>query len=880
MKKPLSSSKKDGIYIYGAREHNLKSLNTFIPRNKVSVVTGLSGSGKSSLVFDTIYAEGQRRYVESLSSYARFFISQMKKPNVDSITGLSPAVAIDQRSINTSPRSTVGTITETDNYLRLLFARLGTPYCTEHQKPLEQTSLEQIAKEIEAWPEGTRFFVLAPVVEGKKGEFMKEFENWLKAGWTRVRVDGEWHELAEYSLLHGHRKLSKRQEHFIDIMVDRLTVDPTLHSRLKESLHKTADLTGGRIKIELMGGTTRGTRRDLGEQNKMYSLHATCPVCLKGFPEMEPRFFSFNNPHGACSMCHGLGYITDQWENSLINDEAMEELEKEEEEAEGHKICPACKGARLNPVVLNVKINNKNIADLSAFSMEKLYNFFQRVKFPAKYKTVAEKILEKIRHDLSFLKQMGLGYLSLNRPMQSLSGGEAQRVRLMSQISSPMIGALYVLDEPSIGLHAQDHERLLQVLFHIRDRGNTVLMVEHDEKSIRSADHIIDMGPLAGQKGGSITAEGTLEDIQSTPHSLTGQYLSGQKKVTSPSKNRQSPKKWLEIQGATGHNLKKANVRIPIGCLIAVTGVSGSGKSTLVMDTLYRAFLKKHGRVSASPLPYKAIKGFDLLDKVVAVNQKPIGRTNRSVPATYVGVMSSIRALMAQVPSARVRGYTQRDFSFNIKGGRCENCQGKGTIKQEMFFLPTDLIPCDICQGRRYSEEILSVFYKGKNIHDILNMNISTARRFFAHHFLIEKELNFLEQVGLGYLTLGQSAITLSGGEAQRIKLTRELARKSASRTLYILDEPTTGLHFQDVENLLFVLKKLRDKGGTVMVIEHHIDIIRSADHVIDLGPGGGDSGGWVVAEGPPEKVARSKKSATAPFLRQALKIHGENPAV
>ena len=873
MKKPaiLSSSKKDGIYIYGAREHNLKSLNTFIPRNKICVVTGLSGSGKSSLVFDTIYAEGQRRYVESLSSYARFFISQMKKPNVDSITGLSPAVAIDQRSINTSPRSTVGTVTETDNYLRLLFARLGTPYCTEHQKPLEQTSIDQIAEEIKRWPKNTAFFVLAPVAEGKKGEFIKEFENWLRAGWTRARVDGEWQELIEYSMIHGTKKLSKRKEHFIDILVDRLTADPTLHPRLKESLKKTADLTGGRIKIELMERKAKEhkTQSSPQAQTKTYSLHTTCPICLKGFPEMEPRLFSFNNPQGACLKCHGLGYITNNWENQMIDEEERQEPEL----AEGKKICSACKGFRLNPFVLNVKIKNKNIAEFSSFSIEQLYNFCQNLKFPTKYKTVAEKILEKIGHDLDFMKQMGLGYLSLNRSMQSLSGGEAQRVRLMSQISSPMIGALYVLDEPSIGLHAKDHERLLQVLFHIRDKGNTVLMVEHDEKSIRSADHIIDMGPLAGQKGGNITAEGTLKDITGSPNSLTGQYLSGQKKITSPSKNNQNPKTWLEIKGATGHNLKGVNVKIPIGCLIAVTGVSGSGKSTLIMDTLYRAFLKKQGRASLPPLPYKTIKGFGFLDKAVAVNQNPIGRTNRSVPATYVGIMSSIRTLMAQVPSARVRGYTQGDFSFNIKGGRCENCHGTGTIKQEMFFLPTDLIPCDICQGRRYSEEILSVFYKGKNIYDILNMNISTARRFFSHHFLIEKELDFLEQVGLGYLTLGQSAATLSGGEAQRIKLTRELARKNTYRTLYILDEPTTGLHFQDIENLLFVLKKLRDKGGTVMVIEHHIDVIKSSDYVIDLGPGGGAEGGQVVAKGPPKKVACSKKSGTAPFLRSALKI-------
>ena len=880
----VRDEKKDGIYVYGAREHNLKSLNVFIPRNKLTVVTGLSGSGKSSLVFDTIYAEGQRRYVESLSSYARFFISQMKKPDVDSIKGLSPAVAIDQRSINTSPRSTVGTVTEIYDYLRLLFAKLGTPYCPEHQKPLQKTSIDQIAKEIMKWPKGTMFFVLSPVAEGQKGEWKKAFERGLLEGGTRARVNGEWIELTQYHQI----KLSKRKRHFIDILMDRLIVDRSLQDRLKESLQKSADLSEGRIKVELMHSLSAQKAKSLPkEKSKVYSLHATCPVCLKGFPVMEPKLFSFNNPKGACPFCHGLGYKIDEWASDNAKEE-REVFEKRPSHSEHKILCPHCQGLRLKPFALNVKIKNKNIAELSAFSIAKLYDFCHNLQFLYKHKVVAEKILEPIQRELSYLKKIGLSYLSLNRSMRSLSGGEAQRIRLISQISSPLIGALYVLDEPSIGLHPKDQDRLLNILFHIRDRGNTILMVEHDEKSIRSADHIIDLGPLAGQKGGHIIAKGSLKDIMRSPKSRTGWYLSGYNtqsvlkgaalygvstsKAGKKQKSKSHFKKWLEIKGAQGYNLKKVNVQIPIGSLTTVTGVSGSGKSTLIMNTLYKALLNNQTASSTQPLPYKDIKGTEFLNKVVAVNQKPIGTNSRSVPATYVGLMSPIRALMAGTPSARVRGWQAKDFSFNVKGGRCENCLGTGQIKQEMFFLPTAVLPCDVCQGRRYSEEILNVCYKGKNIHDILSMEVSMACRFFAHHFLMKRELELLEEVGLGYLTLGQSAVTLSGGEAQRIKLTRELARKSAENTLYILDEPTTGLHFQDVENLLLVLKKLRDKGGTVIVIEQNMDIIKSADYIIDLGPGGGIEGGQVVAKGRPRQVAKSKISATAPFLRLALK--------
>ena len=847
----------DGIYIYGAREHNLKSINTFIPRNKISVVTGLSGSGKSSLVFDTVYAEGQRRYVESLSSYARFFISQMKKPDLDSITGLSPAVAIDQRSISHSPRSTVGTVTEVYDYLRLLFARLGTPYCVEHQKPLEKSSVAQIVKEIMSLPKGTRFFVLAPVAQGKKGEFLREFERFLSAGYTRARVDGKWIELATA------KKLSKRKDHFIDLLIDRLIVEPGFHSRLKESVQKAVDLTEGRIKVEVMGKE--------GEA-KNYSVQATCPICLAGFPELEPKLFSFNNPKGACPECNGLGYLyEEEIEEEIIDADKNISLEKEDV----LKVCPHCEGTRLQPFALSVKIKGKNIAELSSLSMDALHTFCSRLKFPAQYKVVADKILKKINFDLDFLNKMGLGYLSLDRPIRTLSGGEAQRIRLMSQISSPLIGVLYVLDEPSIGLHPKDHDRLLKILFRIRDRGNTVLMVEHDEKTIRSAEHLIDLGPLAGTKGGHVIAEGSVQDIMKSSDSITGHYLSGRKKVPLPDKRQVNKGKILEIRGAAGNNLKKVNVKIPLSCLVGVTGVSGSGKSTLIMDTLYRALLKHFNQYSfIKPCAYQEIRGLDYLDKVVAVNQKPIGRTPRSVPATYVGIMSSIRSLMAQVPAARVRGYTPGDFSFNIKGGRCEQCSGTGQIKQEMLFLPSAVLPCDVCQGRRYSNELLSVLYKGKNINDILNMDISTARKFFAHHRLIQYQLSLLEQVGLGYLTLGQNSMTLSGGEAQRIKLTRELAKKNTSRTLYILDEPTTGLHLKDIEQLIFVLKKLTEKGSTVIVIEHQMDVIKSCDYLIDLGPGGGRHGGKVIATGTPEEVVQSSGSVTAPFLKPVLCRH------
>ena len=851
-----------GIYVSGAREHNLQSVNVWIPRNKITIVTGLSGSGKSSLVFDTIYAEGQRRYVESLSSYARFFIDQMKKPDMDFIIGLSPSVAIDQRSLNTSPRSTVGTVTETYDYLRLLFARLGKAYCMEHGQPLESISVASIADEIMKQQNGTKFFILAPIARGKKGEFVKEFNTFLSTGYTRARVDGQWVDLSSVG------KLSKRKDHFIDVLIDRLIVEPQFYSRLKESLQRASDLTDGYIKVEFMQKNGQSIKKV-----KNYSIHATCPVCFSGFVALEPKLFSFNNPKGACVQCNGLGYVSDEHINEDDVSEEQSDFETEDvEDIFERKKCSVCQGTRLNSFALNVRIKNKNIAELSSMSMEELSRFCASLKFK-KYQLVADKILNKIQQDLEFFSKIGLPYLSLNRSIRTLSGGEAQRIRLMSQISSPLIGVLYILDEPSIGLHPVDHDRLLEILFQLRDRGNTVLMVEHDEKTIRCADHLIDMGPEAGCLGGQVVIEGSVKKVMQSFKSITGTYLSGKRKIPVPAVRRSISKKSLEIKAATGNNLKNINVQIPLGCLVGVTGVSGSGKSTLVMDTIYKALLVElYRNNSVQPAAFKKIKGVNFLDKVVAVNQKPIGRTPRSIPATYIGVMTRIRQLMSLVPESRMSGYTPGDFSFNIKGGRCEHCLGTGQIKQEMLFLPSAVLSCDMCQGRRYSEEILNIRYKGKNIYDILSMDVATACKFFENHSFIKEPLELLKEVGLSYLTLGQSSVTLSGGEAQRIKLTKELAKRNTGKTLYILDEPTTGLHFQDIEQLIYVLKKLVDRGSTVIIIEHQMDVIKSCDYVIDLGPGGGKHGGYVVSQGTPDQVASSRKSVTAPFLKNALK--------
>ena len=857
---PSRPDPKDGIYLYGAREHNLKKVNVFIPRNKMTVVTGLSGSGKSSLVFDTVYAEGQRRYVESLSSYARFFINNLKKPELQSVKGLSPPVAIDQHSLNTSPRSTVGTVTEIYDYLRLLFARLGTPFCVHHQKPLQKNSVEQITKEVMKLKPGFRFFVLAPVARGQKGEFAKEWGRFLSAGFTQARINGQWMSLENPPKLH------KRKDHFIDLLVDRLIVKPEFEDRLKLSLARAVEEGKGFVTIEEVSVSPESQGGRSSPKGRHYCVHGRCPVCGSGFPELEPKLFSFNNPKGACTTCQGLGWLSEG------ETEDRQDQDIQDEDPLLQKICPTCQGGRLNPFALSVRIKNKNIDQLSRMNIADLRVFLKGLKFADRYQTVADKILEKLNIGLQFLEKTGLSYLSLHRPIRTLSGGEAARIRLMSQLSSSLVGVLYILDEPSRGLHPKDHDLLLDVLNEIRDRGNTVLMVEHDEKTIRIADHLIDLGPGAGSQGGYIVEKGTLKEMTASPKSLTGAYLSGRKKITVPGQRYPGRGEELHLMGCKGNNLRNIQVRIPLGCLVGVSGPSGSGKSTLVMDTLYPA-LRQHfyPQEGFSPAPCQKIKGLQFLDKVVAVNQKPIGRTARSIPATYVGIMSVIRVLMSQLPQAKMRGYTPGHFSFNVKGGRCEHCLGTGQIKQEMLFLPSAAYTCEICQGQRYAGDILNIRYRNKNIHDILNMTIRQAARFFENHFLMRRGLKLLEEVGLGYLTLGQSSKTLSGGEAQRIKLTRELSKKNTGRTLYILDEPTTGLHFQDISHLIGVLRKLVSKGSTVVVIEHQMDVIKSCDYVIDLGPGGGLQGGRLMAQGVPEKVALSPQSPTAPYLKQAL---------
>ena len=854
-----SFTETKGIYVSGAREHNLQGINVWIPRNKITVVTGLSGSGKSSLVFDTIYAEGQRRYVESLSSYARFFIAQMKKPDVDFITGLSPSTAIDQSSINSSPRSTVGTTTETYDYLRLLFARLGQPHCIKHNIPLTSVSITSIADEIMKKKPGEKFFVLAPIARGKKGEFTKELAKLSSMGFTRARIDDRWLDLSSSI------KLAKRKDHFIDVLIDRLIVDSDFYSRLLSSLKRSADLAKGHIKIESMQSTKK-------KWTNNYSTFASCPICFSECKTLEPKLFSFNNPKGACPQCKGLGCSPAGFtENSSRHLPLPEEYEDAEELE--NKECSSCQGLRLNAFALSVKIQNKNIAELAGMNVEDLSLFCRQLKFK-KHQFIADAILNKIQENLSFLLNIGLGYLSLDRSIRTVSGGEAQRIRLMSQISSPLIGVLYILDEPSIGLHPRDQDKLLKILFQLRDRGNTVLMVEHDETTILSADHLIDLGPKAGSAGGKVTAVGNFKEILKSPDSITGAYLSGKKTIPVPTaRKKPGRKKILEIKGAEGHNLKKINVQIPLGCLTGITGVSGSGKSTLIIDTLYKALQARlYKNTSVKPAPFNDITGVEFLNRVKAVNQKPIGKTPRSIPATYTGVMTKIRALMALTPAARMRGCQPGDFSFNIKGGRCEHCLGAGQIKQEMLFLPSTVIVCDMCQGRRYGQDILNIKYKGKNIHEILSMNISSACRFFKNHIFIQRPLQLMEEVGLGYLTLGQSSVSLSGGEAQRIKLTKELAGKNTDKTLYILDEPTRGLHFHDVKQLLLVLKKLTAKGGTVIVIEHQMDVIKACDYLIELGPGGGKYGGRITACGTPEQTAHSAQSSTAYFLKQALK--------
>jgi excinuclease ABC subunit A len=884
---PSKSARRDpteGITVKGAREHNLKNIDIFIPRDRITVITGLSGSGKSSLAFDTIFAEGQRRFVESLSTYARQFLDQLKKPEVDSIEGLSPAIAIDQKSISTNPRSTVGTVTEVYDYLRLLFARVGVPHCPTHHIPLEAQTPQEIVDDILKMKSGTKFLLLSPVARGNKGEYMAEFQKWLKKGFTRARVDGQWLELESAN------KLAKNKTHDIDLVIDRLMVDQKFTSRLKESVNLALSMADGLVKVELADG----------KESKTYSIHRSCPQCGHTVPDLEPRLFSFNNPRGACETCNGLGTLDFQevetevssyrgpgegrrnltttkyyYKNRKVSEDADDEDEEDGVDEYKIKVCPDCKGSRLNENARNVLLEGRNITELSELAATDFLNWLANLKLQPKQALIGEKILQQISARMSYLDRVGAGYLSLSRPTRTLSGGEAQRIRLATQVGSGLVGVLYVLDEPSIGLHPRDHHRLLQMIQEIRDRGNTVLMVEHDEETIRMADHLIDMGPRAGRLGGQVMAIGHPQNLIHDPNSVTGQYLSGAKKIEVPKERRKGSGEFLRLEGATGNNLRDVDLQIPLGTLTAVTGVSGSGKSTLIIDTLYRHLAREFNDSSLQPAPFKKISGTEALDKIIEINQKPIGRTPRSVPATYVGLFPMIRDLYSALPEAKLRGYKPGHFSFNVKGGRCETCAGGGQVRVEMHFLSDVFVKCEVCQGRRYNREILNIKFKEKSIADVLEMTVEEAFEFFKNHRHIARKLETLHRVGLDYISLGQSSTTLSGGEAQRVKLSRELSKRDTGKTLYILDEPTTGLHFEDVAKLIELLQELAAHGNTVLVIEHHMDVVKVADHVIDLGPEGGTGGGQIVAAGTPEAVVRSKASITGEYLRPYLKSNG-----
>lgn len=874
---PLSDTFTDGISVKGAREHNLKNVDVLIPRDRITVITGLSGSGKSSLAFDTIFAEGQRRFVESLSTYARQFLDQLKKPEVDSIDGLSPSIAIDQKSISTNPRSTVGTVTEVYDYLRLLYARVGVPHCPTHGIPLEGQLPSEIVSDIMKRKRGSKFILIAPVARGKKGEFLAEFQKWLKKGFTRARVDGTWIELERAT------KLAKNKVHDIDLLVDRLVVDAKFLPRLKESLNLALSLAQGLVKIE---------EPDSDRNSVTYSIHRSCSICGHTVPDLEPRLFSFNNPRGACATCNGLGTLDfseveqegawraggegkslPQMKYYFKNKKVDGDDDEEEQGIDEYsiRVCPDCHGTRLNPNARCILLQGKNIVELSEMASGDLFKWMGLLKMTERQKLIGDKILKQIQFRLEYLSRVGAGYLSLSRPTRTLSGGEAQRIRLATQVGSGLVGVLYVLDEPSIGLHPRDHHRLLEMIREIRDRGNTVLMVEHDEETIRLADHLVDMGPRAGRLGGNVLAAGTPSSVTANPESVTGQYLSGRKKIPVPKVRGKGNGKNLILKHATGNNLKDVSIEIPLGTLTSITGVSGSGKSTLIIDTLYRILAREFYDSSLQPAPHRSIAGLENLDKVIEINQRPIGRTPRSVPATYVGLFPMIRDLYCQLPEAKIRGYKPGHFSFNVKGGRCETCQGAGQIRVEMHFLSDVFVKCEVCQGRRYNREILNIKYRDKSIADILAMTVEEALIFFVNHKHIHRKLETLHRVGLDYMTLGQSSTTLSGGEAQRVKLSRELSKRDTGKTLYILDEPTTGLHFEDVSKLIDLLQELVKQGNTVIVIEHHLDVIKCSDHVIDLGPEGGSGGGKVVAEGTPEDIVKNSKSITGEYLRPYL---------
>ena len=939
----------DTIDIRGARTHNLKNINLTIPRDKLIVITGLSGSGKSSLAFDTLYAEGQRRYVESLSAYARQFLSLMEKPDMDSIEGLSPAISIEQKSTSHNPRSTVGTITEIYDYLRLLFARVGEPRCPDHDVPLTAQTISQMVDKVLSLPEESKMMLLAPVVKNRKGEHVKLLDSLVAQGYIRARIDGEICDLSDPP------ELALQKKHTIEVVVDRFKVRSDLATRLAESFETALELSGGTAVVVDMD--------DPKAEELVFSANFACPHCGYSVPELEPRLFSFNNPAGACPTCDGLGvqqffdesrvvqnesislaggavkgwdrrnfyyyqmltslakhykfdietpyedlpqkikdivmhgsgkeeiefqYMNDRGDvvirkhpfEGILNNMARRYKETEsmsvrEELAKNisNRPCADCGGSRLRPEARNVYIGNINLPQISEKSIGESLEFFQGLTLTGQKAQIAEKILKEIRERLEFLVNVGLNYLSLSRSAETLSGGEAQRIRLASQIGAGLVGVMYVLDEPSIGLHQRDNERLLNTLIHLRNLGNTVIVVEHDEDAIREADHIIDIGPGAGVHGGQVIAQGTAKEIMANPNSITGKFLSGEEKIEIPKKRTALDKsKLLKLKGATGNNLKGVILEIPVGLFTCITGVSGSGKSTLINDTLFPLAQNALNRAEKTDFaPYKSIEGLEYFDKVIDINQSPIGRTPRSNPATYTGLFTPIRELFAGVPEARARGYNPGRFSFNVRGGRCEACQGDGVLKVEMHFLPDVYVPCDQCKGKRYNRETLEIRYKGKTIHQVLDMTVEEAREFFDAIPMIARKLQTLMDVGLSYIRLGQSSTTLSGGEAQRVKLATELSKRDTGKTLYILDEPTTGLHFADIKQLLEVLHRLRDQGNTIVVIEHNLDVIKTADWIVDLGPEGGSGGGQIIATGTPEEVAKVKGSHTARFLKDIL---------
>jgi len=937
---------RDRIIIKGARENNLKNIDLEIPRDKLIVFTGLSGSGKTSLAFDTIYADGQRRYVESLSSYARQFLGQMQKPRVDSIEGLSPAISIDQKTTSKNPRSTVGTVTEIYDYLRLLFARIGVPHCPVCDRPIEQQTIDQMVDQVIGLPENTKISLLAPVIRGRKGQHTKEFDAARRAGYARVRVDGNLYDLSEEITL------DKNKKHTIEIVVDRLVVKEDIRSRLSDSLETALSVAGGLVTVSILDG-----------DEITFSQNYACPEHGVSIEELAPRMFSFNNPYGACPKCTGLGVflkvdpaliipnknlsiaegairasgwyfaeggiaqmyfealaerygfslkqpvrelsqdiidiilygnngkkLTMRRDNGVINgsytssfEGVVNNLERRygqtdsewmREEIRGFMTelpCPECKGDRLKPESLAVKVNGINIIQFTKMSIEAALDFAKQAQLTERQKLIGHEILKEINERLSFLLGVGLGYLTLFRSSGSLSGGESQRIRLATQIGSSLVGVLYILDEPSIGLHQKDNHKLIAALKNLRDLGNTLIVVEHDEETMMAADYIVDIGPLAGIHGGKVVAAGSVEEISACPESITGQYLSGAKKIALPDARRQPNGKHLIIRGARQNNLKDVTAKIPLGLMTAVTGVSGSGKSTLVNEILYKRLAQELNRARAIPGEHDGVDGLEHLDKIIAIDQSPIGRTPRSNPATYTGMFTDIRGVFAQTNAAKLRGYGPGRFSFNVKGGRCEACEGDGIIKIEMHFLPDVFVPCEVCKGRRYNRETLEVKYKGKTIHDVLEMTVDEGLAFFDNIPKIKRRLQTLYDVGLSYIKVGQSSTTLSGGEAQRVKLATELSKRPTGRTVYILDEPTTGLHSADVNMLIQVLQRLVDAGNTVILIEHNLDVIKTADHVIDLGPEGGEKGGQIIATGTPEVIAQNEKSYTGEYLRKVL---------